>query len=324
MQIPVTLIWGAADGRGNAAMMCAMAVASAGLVLVWMRALYLQVVVRNTTLVQAARWAIVALAVWTISWIGELGIFPFSRAILDHLWYAAAVLALCPLISVLGSRRPGIRVWTGFILLPLLCVLGWPVISVGIQSNDLRGLQLETPQLIAFLLVLIMGAGNYCGTRFTLVILSYGAACLIQAVSLSVNCPTWLTERNWAALIAILFLGGSALLASDFISPSPATTNRFDKLWLDFFDTFGLVWGRRIQDRVNHMAMKEQWPARLELHGFEWNLPNEQDASREATEARIEHTFRWLLRRFVDPPWIDQRLGVGLERETISALEADS
>ena len=83
---------------------------------------------------------------------------------------------------------------------------------------------------------------------------------------------------------------------------------------------------------MNFISTKEGWPSRLELDGFVWadelqpvNLnddtesagcqklqrnPEDQDCSDRKIESRIEYTFRWLLRRFVDPPWIDERLGL--------------
>ena len=108
----------------------------------------------------------------------------------------------------------------------------------------------------------------------------------------------------------------------------PAAT-KFDQLWFDFFDLFGIVWGRRIQDRVNFIANQDRLPVRLEIDGFVWtpqvvasvpavngSSPSGQsikestnDDARNA-EARLEHILRWLLRRFVDPVWIDRsRLG---------------
>jgi len=240
------------------------------------------------------------------------------------LWYASAVLALCPSMAVLGSRRPGTRVWTWFIQFPLLLVLGWLVVTLWLQGSEVRGLQLETPQLAAYLLVLIMGAGNYCGTRFTLPILCYAAACGTLVVSSSVACPAWLADRWWARLWATVLMVLAIALVSRSGALSPPATSRFDRLWLDFFDTFGVVWGRRIQDRVNFIARKEQWPARLELHGFVWPVKPDYPVDRSVTEARIEHTFRWLLRRFVDQPWIDERLGSPTSMGEIHSLPTDS
>ena len=105
-----------------------------------------------------------------------------------------------------------------------------------------------------------------------------------------------------------------------FSTPRPSTS-KFDRLWFDFFDTFGIVWGRRIQDRFNFVAEKEDWPSRLDLHGLNEATATNRDSrssnpehqqrlfGQGETNSRMEHVFRWLLRRFVDPEWIDQRLG---------------
>lgn len=294
--------------------------------------------VRATTLGSAWVWAALAFSLWTVSWVSDLGLRVASKSGADHLWYGSAVLALCPAIAVLGSRRPGARVWTWFIQVPLLLVLGWPVLSLWLQGSELRGLQLETPQLVAYLLVLVMGTGNYCGTRFTFPVLCFAAACACLAVSSSAACPAWLADRESSRTWSTGLLVASVLLANRARGSRTHVVNRFDRLWLDYFDTFGVVWGRRIQDRVNFIAEKERWPTRLELQGFVWtdtteepSLPAATDAARAitdparaATEARIEHTFRWLLRRFVDPPWIDERLGNAPTTAAVSSLPADS
>jgi hypothetical protein len=59
---------------------------------------------------------------------------------------------------------------------------------------------------------------------------------------------------------------------------------------------------------VNETAINEQWPARLEFHGLVWHDPDTAAITRDAALARFDHTIRWLLRRFVDPEWIDERL----------------
>lgn len=275
--------------------------------------------VKSTTLLPAARWAIAAAALWTATWILDFGLPQLPRAGADHLWYASAVVALCPPMSVLGSRRPGTRVWTWFILFPMLFALGWPVITLWLQGSDVRGLQLETPQLVGYLLVLVMGAGNYFGTRFTIAGLLFVAGNTLLVVSISSVGAGWLPDRWWARLCATGCMALAVLVSSGSGAGAVSSQSPFDRLWLDFFDQFGVVWGRRIQDRINFIADKEGWPARLELQGFEW-----KSAPDPATQARIEHTFRWLLRRFVDPPWIDQRLGTSRSVEECSPLGADS
>lgn len=292
---------------------------SVGVVIAWRTLLCLPRSVTATTLIPASRWALVAAMFWSVTWVLNHVANVLSPSLADHLWYASIVLALCPPIAVLGSRRPGTRVWTWFILMPMLFVLGWPVLTLWIQGSDIRGLQLETPQLLGYLLVLVMGAGNYIGTRYTFAAMFYAAANGLIALSSSAVCPGWLADRWWVRLIATGCMVVAILLAHREASLARQGQLGFDKLWLDFFDQFGVVWGRRIQDRVNFIAVKEGWPAQLHLHGFEWKA----DAD-PGTNARIEHTFRWLLRRFVDPPWIDARLGQKSTTAQISPLSADS
>ncbi len=246
-------------------------------------------------------------------------------------------------MAVLGSRRPGVRVWAWFILFPMLFALGWPLIALRLQGSELRGLHLETPQVAAFTLILVMSVGNYLGTRFTLSALFYGAAILAIVVASWSGCPVFLTNRPavrfWSTFLNVLAIWMS------WTSSRSIVANRFDRLWFDFFDTFGIVWGRRIQDRVNFIATRERWPARLELDGFVWldelktvipegvtvsEIQNElqqngqnHDSDQKKIESRIEYTFRWLLRRFVDPAWIDERLG-SASQPLDAELPADS
>lgn len=294
-------------------------VVSTGICLTWYHLPRMRGTFRHTTLLTAYAWAVGAAALWTLTWVFDSGFRLLPRPMADHLWYASAVASLCPAIAVLGARRPGIRVWNWFILLPMLFALGWPVLTLLLQGSDIRGLQLETPQLVAYLLVLVMGAGNYVGTRYTPSSLLYIASNASLVVSSSSVCPHWLSDRWWVRSLTTVGMVLAVLFAASTGHGVMEGTNRFDKLWLDFFDTFGIVWGRRIQDRVNYMATKEAWPARLELHGIHWQTP-----ANPQTEARIEHTFRWLLRRFVDPEWIDERLGANLASGEITALGADS
>lgn len=270
---------------------------------------------RFTTLAPAGRWAISASILWTGTWLLDRVGLCLTTAVADHLWYACAVVALCPAISVLGSRRPGTRVWTWFILVPMLFTLGWPVLTLLIQGRAERGLQIETPQLMGYFLVLVMGAGNYLGTRHTFSALCYMAAAGLLVVTSSAAFSLRFIDDETSRTLAI------ALMATALVLGRPqrpqSLGDRFDTLWSDFFHQFGIVWGRRIQDRLNFIAEKEGWPGRLELDGFHWNAPRTPEI-----DARVEHALRWLLRRFADPEWLDRRLGS--MKVQISPLAADS
>jgi hypothetical protein len=81
-----------------------------------------------------------------------------------------------------------------------------------------------------------------------------------------------------------------------------------DRVWRDFRDQFGIVWAQRVRERINQRALQEQWPARLERPGFV-NADGTPAGASVASDPRIEHALRWLLRRFVDESWLNERLG---------------
>jgi len=81
-----------------------------------------------------------------------------------------------------------------------------------------------------------------------------------------------------------------------------------DRVWRDFQELFGIVWMKRALDRINmEFAEREQWPARLGPDGLEWSTPPSED-QQAAIEGRLVYAMQWLLRRFVDPSWINERL----------------
>jgi hypothetical protein len=264
---------------------------------------------RHTTLAPAWRWCCAATVAWVALWTadGVLGLLAADFA--GILWCGVALVALCGPIAVLGAKRPGARVWNWFVLVPLLAVLGWPVLTVWRGGTDVRPLVVEAPQLAAFVLVLLMGCGNYVGTRYGVAAFLAAAALCLLVVPLcraGADAPILPDDsRLWATLCLAAAVWWAALRSRG----SRSTGTGCDRLWLDFRDTFGIVWGQRIEDRINERAVQEHWAARLHARGFVWD-PAADPEARAHTARRIEHTLRWLLRRFVDDEWINARLGL--------------
>jgi hypothetical protein len=264
---------------------------------------------RQTTLPTAVWCAIAGLAIAAVAQSIELINPAQSTGWVDIGWYLAAVVLLCPGIAVLGARRPGASAWAFFVLLPLVLVLMWPAVASFQVARLADSIEIEVPALVGFGIVLIMSGGNYFGTRYTMSTLYYAAAIVLVVAPMSVAAPDFFPERSMARFMAAL---GFLLAIGEASSRSNAAPNdeisRFDVLWFDFMDSFGMVWAKRVMDRVNESARHEKWTMKLELHGF---VPLAESPSAEEllrTEERIEHTFRWLLKRFVDPEWIDARL----------------
>ncbi|WP_437205622.1 hypothetical protein [Planctomicrobium sp. SH664] len=261
---------------------------------------------KQTSLTSAWNWGLLAQLAWLASTAGAL--FQWQPAPrLDHLWYWTCVLSLCPLISVLGARRPTNRVWNLFIILPLLAVLGWPALTELWGTQQLSPLRLQAPVYLGFVLVLVMGTGNYLGTRFGLPVVLAAVAVGIVLVPFSTQMALSEESTRLVRSVAALFWG-TALWGGHRAAERPVVEESpFDRVWFDFRDAFGIVWSIRIQERINATARKDHWSSRLGPLGFEWTT-EVPPADREKTLHNLEHALRWHLRRFVENEWIDQRL----------------
>jgi len=266
--------------------------------------------VAQTTLTNAFGWGIGAILLWAVSLFAAAtaSFTHLTSSHLDQLWYATAVVSTCPLISVLGARRPTNRVWNGFIILPLIAVLWWPALTLFRSWPDLPPLELQLPVYIGFVLVLIMGVGNYLGTRFGMGAFLFGIALVLLLLPFSS-----MVELSNSTTHLLRSLGGIAIALATASAIQQghrevAEESPFDRIWFDFRDTFGIVWSIRIQERINQTAETENWPVRLGPIGFHWESENTSAEDKEQTRKKMEQTIRWLFRRFVEPEWIDARL----------------
>jgi hypothetical protein len=278
---------------------------------------------QGATIRTASWWAFVGVASWlaiTIAALFDSG----DAGWLDAAHYAVAVVLLCPLIAVLGARRPSANVWNVFVLVPMILVLMWPVVA---SADVLKGrqLELESPTMVAFALVLVMGAGNYFGTLcgFPAFVFACCQVCLVLPLWSEV--PEFFFSKTTARLVASIAIAWSVLLVkvrrtanSNWDGP-PLT-----KLWLDFIDMYGMVWGKRVMDRVNEAAIHEKWDCRLELDGFA-TLDQERSTTNPPTSSNNEQSLptppsadslrkaepiiRWLMKRFVNEDWVTKRIG---------------
>jgi len=263
-------------------------------------------IIPGTTLRTSYRWSLAAAVTLCGAWV-------FSRAAPDRrnwvelFWYVSVLVTLCPPIAVLGARRPGVRAWNWFVLWPLLAVMGWPAVTVFGADGHLGRLQLETPALVGFLLVLVMGYGNYLGTRAS------GTALLLVVGSSLILAPVSTSFGDWGAGSVARTIGYLCCTVAPWTAsraPRVPEPPGFTRLWQDFRNTFGIVWAHRVAERFNQQMLQEGCQACLSPRGFQWR--SGPDAR---TLSRAEHNLRWLLRRFVDSEWIDARLGSTAGRE---------
>ena len=268
--------------------------------------------VRSTTLRSAGWWAVGAWGVWLSAWVVAELAPDYHQPWGELLWYLAGLSALCPFVAVLGAKRPGVRVWPWFVLLPLVLVFTLPVTAAAWPFPAGGVVRVPLPLMIGFAVVLLMGAGNYVGTRYAV---SSGLAavgiCLVIG-PLSDAAPAGLNAMGEARLWGTGCAAAAVLLAARQSSRPTAARSPLERLWFDYRDTYGIVWARRLLERVNQRAEVEGWNWRLSDNGFVPVAAGSPESGEATTapeaDARIEHTFRWLIRRFADPEWIDARL----------------
>lgn len=266
---------------------------------------------RGTTLAAPAAWAVasgLALAAVEapLAWRG----MP-ENTLAASLWpYAAAIGTCCPLMAVLGAKRPQDRGWQ-WVVLSLWVVLLVPALQMVAAST---GNRLEP--FIAWRLLLAgliaMGLLNYLPTRFALSALLYAGGQVLLLANYLIN-AAYGQQGRWAGLIAMLCAllsahvlavrrrGGAARAAAPL-----SEFRRFNERWLAFRNGWGAFWALRVLQRINQTAELSDWPVRLEWGGFApREVANDADASvaviDPAHATQIEQALDSLLRRFERP-----------------------
>ena len=291
--------------------------------------------VRGTSLIAAWNWALLAITGMTTLAVARF--LPSADAHLEsHLPdYLIATLLLTPLVSVLGARMPAGRAWSVFVVLPLVVVLCWPAFSEAWNMRTLSPVNLGTPAALGFLLVLLMAFGNYFGSGNTGAAILYAAAIVIRMWPIT----GWPSPVSVGWHLRILFTDGLPVAAACLgyfrilnlqNMPVSSQAQAANRLWLIFRDLFGIVWAKRVMDRMNLFASREQWNILLTLDGFtepspphgpdsasqEKKLQNALDSSEHPTKrqrqaSEINTTLQrpvtvlcWLLTRFAGESWL--------------------
>ncbi len=281
----------------------------------------------GTTLIAAWCWSVMAiLSIMIVETLVNLGSDWLSPSRIGPLRYLAAIVTACPIVALLGAKRPQHRAWQ-WIVLSLWVVLAMPAATALFFSQPTFD-----PGILWswFLLILVvMTATNYLPTCYWLAGLLAGAS---QLCLLSKQLPggrhlvRWLDPHSshWIATAALALL----LLAVIFVqwisrarrTWNPNLVTPHDRIWRDFRDSYGALWGLRIVDRINATAKSHRWNIDLRWNGFQHSEDRSTDTAGNPPGIPLEITtpleqiFVSLLRRFVSIEWIDQRRAVPLEK----------
>lgn len=263
---------------------------------------------RGLTIRYSWVWSLVATVSLLLSVLMSGHLFETSPATSSLLQLLSVILMLTPSVSTLGARNPGVGTWQVFVVIPLIIVLLWPGLSDLISSRGQEPLRLGVPAFSGLCLVLMMSMSTCLGTSLT-----YASLFFLLAVSLGL-CPAmgWMGVNSpWQCLIPFLLFCGVSLglksirLRLRAIEMARTKSELTDASWSLFQDLYGLVWAKRIQDRVNQFAAREQWSVLLTNEGFRdanGNSPSDQELEKP------RDALRWVLTRFADDQWISDKL----------------
>jgi len=163
----------------------------------------------------------------------------------------------------------------------LLAVLVFPVVDL----FEMR-LRIETLQLIFLGGTLSIGVLNYLPTRAGAAALLTGIGCGLALLDLAASGRDEMIELMAGICLAV------APWAAWLLLRRRRQRRDIDRVWLNFRDSFGVVWGQRVREQMNRAAVNAQWPVILYWHGFHDTSPTPPD------EQAVLDTLRALLRRF--------------------------
>ncbi|HVU89027.1 MAG TPA: hypothetical protein VHD36_17010 [Pirellulales bacterium] len=256
---------------------------------------YARSFVRETTLVAPWRWGLTALAALVgVELAAVLASGEGPPRWLGAARYIAAVATFCPIIAVLGAKRPQDRAWH-LIVAALWFVLALPAFQDLIYHYG-QPVALD-PAWRAFVAVLIgVGLVNYLPTRFWPASLLYAAG---QFVLLADYLP-WgdriTIATAWRVPAALGVFAGAAILPVLGWPRRRPARDTHERLWCDFRDAYGMLWAVRIGRRAEETA-----------HAGSRD-PGDASAAATASRDAAERTFIAHLQRFVPRAWIDERL----------------
>jgi hypothetical protein len=228
---------------------------------------------------------------------------------------AVAAFSLCPIMSLLGAKRPQHGVWQ-FIVASLAGIIALPAASAALvrpgSPPDVHALQRW------FMLALVLVAAmNFAATR-------HGVAALVVAVGQLILIRQFMPfvdslKQQGAALDAVaawlVATGGIVAAGQSWLWPAQqrvvgselasrrgggADLAAFDAAYLALRETLGAAWTLRIAERFNAVAESRGWPCRLRFDGLHvGGDPDDREWRGDALR-----TGRALLRRFVSTDWM--------------------
>ncbi len=244
---------------------------------------------RGTTLRAAWWWAVAAVIAVAGTEIAARQFEATDSAGAALCRFAAAALTLCPMMAVFGAKRPQERPWQ-FIVLSFWIIVSLPAAQAWLMQSG------EPPRphplwswFVAALV--IIGSSNYLFTRYWQSGLLVAAGqCFLFANYFPFSFGA---ASNWTSLAGLGCLAAASLAPAIGRQRSPPREG-IDRLWRDFRDQYGVVWGLRIAERINASARMHGWPLRLEWPGFRPADAIDSSRPRTPSNCRRNNAVNWI------------------------------
>ena len=272
--------------------------------------------VRGSTAVPAALWSAAASTAFAMTILQQATV-ELDVATMGIYRVVFAALSVCPVMSLLGAKRPQYGVWQ-FIVGSLAAVLALPAVSAVLtHPGALPNLHILGRCFLPVLV--IVGWMNFVGTRRAV------AATLIAAGHLGLIWPLLPGVEFEAALpqttrdlmsISSITAGGfialiQAVLASfkrgrvsvggvQMLPDNEDFVSRINTCFFALRETLGAAWTLRLAERFDSLATRRGWPVRLTFQGM--RIQEEPEDSR--WQADTGRAMEALMKRFVSSSWL--------------------
>ena len=265
--------------------------------------------IAGTTLVEPWIWAMVSAAAVVSTTIFIDAVARDSASVLQYL---AATGTLCPVVALLGAKKPQNRAWQ-WIVGALWLILSVPALTA--VAFRFTQLQLGSIWTGLILILVFLPIGNYLSTRYFFpVVLTSMAQIILLSDCGSIVLGRWSTWINEYAVVspratALCFLL-LATATARYVTPKRRQRDDTDscatEIWKEFSQLYGILWSRRIADRTDKILAQAGSPLRL---GPAYFYTTEKEGARnpmpvEQLPEQANTTLKNLLRRFVSPQWM--------------------
>ncbi len=264
----------------------------------------------NTTLTGPWNWAFVA-AITVIATILLAHTISDSQKTLLN--YLAAITTCCPVVALLGAKKPQNRAWQ-WIVGSLWIVLSLPAFQAIAYAHANLSLGAIWTSLLWILIFLPFG--NYLTTRYFVPALLTAIAqvfLFIDCGALSLwNAADYLNQYAVVSpAVTAMSLLLIATLVAEYITPKHSELSgkggKTARLWFEFSQLYGILWSKRVADRAERLLNQLEIPLRISSSYFyiQKKKDSQQQIPADQYPSEVEVTLKNLLRRFVSQNWME-------------------